>query len=458
MSTPSGVAPTPRHGWGAADTPQTTDDATPRADQAVAGDAARPQRRAAPSVALLWPAPKPVAPLVTEPTPTGLPPDLPPIFRDDTQAAQDVDAPPADPVAADLPPHELSEMPPPDDLSALPAPFVELFQESASAPSADVRTPNAGAPAVPWPVTGGQPGPFVPVAPGRPATGRVGFLGVLRAEAIKLFSLRSTWWVLGVTLMVTVGLGALVQYSMRILAGMPQLIEQSGMGSMTIKATAAATQSYILAELILAALAVLVATHEYSSGQIRSTLTAVPTRIMVLAAKAAVVAGVTFVTGFVTYYLTTIVSWMFLANLGKSATPIPPGWTLTDNRFTGDGLRTIAGMALATALVALFALAAGMMTRNTAAAIVVVVIVLLVLSQLLGALGTVAHWIAHIQPYLLDGSQIGLSQPAGTSVDAAGSTVSTGGPFGFWKSLLVTGLWAGLPLVGAGVLLMQRDA
>ncbi|REJ04044.1 ABC transporter permease [Microbacterium bovistercoris] len=106
---------------------------------------------------------------------------------------------------------------------------------------------------------------------------RLSFGRALRSEWIKLATLRSTWWSIGITAVLTIGIAMM-------LAG---AAEVDG-----IQAVVSSVQFTMLLAGILGAIAV---TGEYSTGMIRSTLTAVPVRGAVLAAKAAVVAALIFV-------------------------------------------------------------------------------------------------------------------------------------------------------------------
>ena len=334
------------------------------------------------------------------------------------------------------------------------------------APPAPDQVVDLGAlppPVAPTPAPAPAPTPPPPKPSSKPAlkTGRVNIFGVLKSEWIKLFTLKSTWWVIGVTFAVTAGFGAMIMFSMRTVATNSQIIAHTGPTQIPAMALSSSTAlvTYSFAQIVLAVLAVMVATNEYSSGQIRSTLTAVPGRTSVLVAKAIVVGVVTYVASFVVYYATVLLNWFFIADLGTSSHKLPAGWSITDDRFTMDGLKMIAGLALATMLVALFALAMGMLVRNTALAIVIVVVVLLILSNVLGFAASAWSWAANVLPYLLDQCQTGLFPAMATAINGlSGGTSSVLAPFDFVKSLWVTGLWAVVPLIGAGVALKTRDA
>src|SRR5919201_1227069 len=99
-----------------------------------------------------------------------------------------------------------------------------------------------------------------------------------RMEWIKLRSVRSTWWLLAAVPLAMAGVGVAVALGYRAhkpVATAAQLVNNGLAGA-------------VLAQLLLGALGVLVASNEYSSGTIRATLAAVPRRGLVLAAEAAV--------------------------------------------------------------------------------------------------------------------------------------------------------------------------
>ena len=130
-----------------------------------------------------------------------------------------------------------------------------------------------------------------------PQTGRVTGPGVsfprtLNSEWIKFTTLRSTWVLLATTVLVMVGIGLLGGWG--IASGMEQM-EAAGQDP-----AAAGMDSSLLylmtsggldfGQLIIGSLGVLLIASEYSTGMIRSTMTAVPSRLSPLFAKALVVA------------------------------------------------------------------------------------------------------------------------------------------------------------------------
>ena len=118
------------------------------------------------------------------------------------------------------------------------------------------------------------------------------FADVLRSEWVKLRSVRSTFWALTVTVVLGVGLGAVISA-----AAAHGYARSSVSGKLSWDPTAVSLDGIGIATLAIAVLGVLCVSSEYSSGMIRTSLIAVPKRGRVLAAKSLVFAGVTFVVG-----------------------------------------------------------------------------------------------------------------------------------------------------------------
>ena len=135
-----------------------------------------------------------------------------------------------------------------------------------------------------------------PVLP--PPSGRAGLGGTLRSEFTKIRSVRSTYWTLLVLLAVSIGIGA------AICAGTAANWNQT---SAADRATFDATQVSIaglfyLGQLVIVVLGAIVLTAEYSTGMIRTSLTVMPHRTTVYAAKAVVFTAVALVAGLVTSF------------------------------------------------------------------------------------------------------------------------------------------------------------
>ena len=101
---------------------------------------------------------------------------------------------------------------------------------------------------------------------------------IVNSEWIKFRSLRSTWWSIGVALLISVGLGHPVLRSARAATSQQH-------GGFEPDQTALSLRGFYLAQLAVGVLGVLFITGEYSTGMIRATLSAVPKRMPVWLAK-----------------------------------------------------------------------------------------------------------------------------------------------------------------------------
>jgi ABC-type transport system involved in multi-copper enzyme maturation permease subunit len=180
-------------------------------------------------------------------------------------------------------------------------------------------------------------------------------------------------------------------------------------------------------------LGVLVITGEYSTGSIRSSLSAVPKRLPVLWAKAAVFAAVTFVLMLPSVLIAFFASQSILSAHRAYAWSHP------------GVARAVIGAALYLTVVALLSLAIGFILRNTAGGIAAFAAIFFVLPPLMNVLPT--SWNNAISPYLpsnAGGAVMQLHQDSTTLAPWTG--------FGIFVAYAL----AGLAL--AAVLLVRRDA
>lgn len=187
----------------------------------------------------------------------------------------------------------------------------------------------------------------------------------------------------------------------------------------------------------VAILAVLVIGGEYGSGVIRTTLTAVPRRAAVLAAKAITLAGVVAVAG------TVAVFGSLLA--GRLILPGPADQTLSP--ADGPTLRAVVGSVLYLVLIALFSLGVATAVRDSATAMGVVLGLLYIVPIVSQAIGD-PHWQDLLQKIA--------PMSAGLAVQA--TTDLPGLPISPWAGLGVTAGWAAAALSAGGLLLRMRDA
>ena len=197
----------------------------------------------------------------------------------------------------------------------------------------------------------------------------VGFAGVIHSEWIKLRSIRSTWWLLALVAVITVGVGTQMSSSLSFAwleGGMPQPgIQAAGVDALTIGTD--------LNVLVVGVLGVLVIAGEYSTGMIRSSFAAVPRRVPALLAKALVLAVVTFVVGALALAITIPISVAVLAENGLDV-------RLDDPHYW----RGVIGSVVYLVLVALIAFGIGAIFRNIVSGIAIVIGFVMVLPIALG--------------------------------------------------------------------------
>ena len=201
-----------------------------------------------------------------------------------------------------------------------------------------------------------------PVLP--PPSGRAGLGGTLRSEFTKIRSVRSTWWTLLALVVISVGIGA------AICAGVAANWSHTTAAD---RATFDATQVsvaglFYLGQLVIVVLGALVVTAEYSTGMIRTSLTAMPRRATLYTAKAVVFAAVAVVVTVVTAFVAFFLGQAILTSTHESATLSQP-----------NVLRAVVGGALYVTLCGLFAFAAGTIFRHTAATITSIIALLFVI-------------------------------------------------------------------------------
>jgi ABC-2 type transport system permease protein len=111
----------------------------------------------------------------------------------------------------------------------------------------------------------------------------------LKAEWTKLYTLPSTWRTAAIAAAAAIGMSAAVAASQA-----SQWHTLTAQQRLSFDPTSASMSGVMIAALLLGALAVRTVTAGYSTGMIRSTFTAMPTRRLVLVAKAATAAAFVF--------------------------------------------------------------------------------------------------------------------------------------------------------------------
>jgi ABC-2 type transport system permease protein len=250
--------------------------------------------------------------------------------------------------------------------------------------------------------------------------GRYRFTQAARMEWIKLRSLRSTWWALGITVAGAIGVAVAVGVNTKDAAA-----------DLTNNALA----GIALGLLLTGVLGVLAMTGEYSSGMIRATLAAIPNRPLVLAAKAAVFGAVALAVGEAAAFIAFFAGGAALPSRVPAPTLGQPGV-----------LRAVALGGAGYCLIGLLGLGLGAIIRHTPGAIAVLVGGVYVLAQLFAAFAPA------IMPYL-PVSIVANSMSAVQPVAAEGQ-VHFLSP---WAGLGMLSLYAAVTLGAGAWLLARRD-
>jgi ABC-2 type transport system permease protein len=312
-----------------------------------------------------------------------------------------------------------------------------------------------------------------------PAAGQAGLGGAIASEFTKLRSVRSTYWTLGALFIVSVGL------AIAITAGTAANMVNNPQNKAGFDATQISLGAFFeLGQLIIAVIGAMVITSEYSTGMIRTSLTAQPRRGVVYAAKAIVFTGVTLVISLVTAFIAFFTGQAMLSGKGVAASlfhtvTIPAnamvncvgggGGSVPDNSgpgaapgcahltvtFSGTDVITastvltaIIGTALFVTIVALISFGVGSIVRHTAGTIAIVIALMFIIPILENTLPT--DWHNDIMRFLPDAAN-----------QVVSTTIAGNGPghlWSAWPQLGVTALWAAV-LVGIGAYLFRkRDA
>jgi ABC-2 type transport system permease protein len=210
----------------------------------------------------------------------------------------------------------------------------------------------------------------------RPAT----FADSLRAEWIKLRTLRSTWITLLVAVVLAVGIGALISW------GASSHYDTDLSDRRTWDPTSVSFDGLAFAQLAFAVLGVLVVAGEYSSGMIRTSLAAVPRRARWFGTKAVVYTAVTLVIGEVIAFVAFFLGQAIIGHWAPNAALGDPGV-----------LRAVIGGGLYLAGIGLLAVAVGALVRNSAGGIAIMVALIFVLPLVSNALP--ASWRNPVQQY-----------------------------------------------------------
>jgi ABC-2 type transport system permease protein len=250
----------------------------------------------------------------------------------------------------------------------------------------------------------------------RDLRGHYGFVNVARMEWIKLRTLRSTW----VTLAISVA-GAL---AVAIVVGVHTLATTGDITNNVLSGVA-------LGLLTVGVLGVLVMTGEYSSGMIRATLAAAPSRPRLLAAKAAVFGAVALAVGEAAAFVSFFAGGAALPHGLHAPTLGQPGV-----------LRAVVLSGAGYCLVGLIGLGIGAIVRHSPAAIAILIGGVYVAAQLLGA---VTRSVIPYLPISIVGDSLAAVKPETHALTP-------------WAGFATLAVYAAGTLLVGGFVLARRDA
>ncbi|ERH22105.1 hypothetical protein HMPREF1979_02918 [Actinomyces johnsonii F0542] len=270
----------------------------------------------------------------------------------------------------------------------------------------------------------------IPRPTGLRIQGRQTILRSARSEWIKFWTLRSTWITSFIAIALTVLFGA----------GLAASLGQSE--EYRDKAMNLITSGLTFGQIVVAVLGALIITGEYSSGQIRSSLAAVPRRGRLLLSKAVVLSVSSFLLGSVSIFLSWAISKPFLGEHAGS---------LTDSHYFGH----IWGSGLVFVGIALMTLGLGFLLRSTAGAITVVVSLLFVITIPLQLAASKWEWINKVIGCLPSTVSESVSDPFQRTTEWGAQGVQF---LSHGQAVAVFAAWALVPLIIAWFVFSRRDA
>ncbi|OLF18051.1 ABC transporter permease [Actinophytocola xanthii] len=249
----------------------------------------------------------------------------------------------------------------------------------------------------------------------------------LRGELTKARTVRSTWWSLGLAVVLSVGLAALISLSLR-----DNPVRGSGEWDPVMMGYLGLTMGLV----VLVVFGVMVVSAEFTSGTIRASLAAVPRRGVLFAAKALASAAVAVVVAVPTAFGAFFAAQTVFGERGVS---------LGDDQ----ALRAVLGAAAYLVLMCVFATGVAMMLRSTALCLGILIPILFLNSQGLANMPAIRA----VTQYLPDQAGMVLMQTVHRGRGVLAWTDY--GPAGAFAILLG---WTLLALAGGYVVLRRYDA
>jgi ABC-2 type transport system permease protein len=273
--------------------------------------------------------------------------------------------------------------------------------------------------------------------PGGTARGERAWAGLsdaLQAEWTKLRTMPGTAWILTAICALTVAVGAASAAVTRCGAGTRCAIDPTRVSLTGIE----------VGQAVVAVLAVLVISGEYSTGMIRTTFSAMPRRWTVLAAKAVTLTGLVLAAAVVAVAGSLAAGRLILTGNGITAAH---GFAVVSLAHVPT-VRAAVGSVLYLALVGLLSLGIATIVRDSAAATGAVLGILYVTPIIALFLGSEPTWQRRFERYA----------PMNAGLAIEDTTGLRHLPIGPWAGLGVLAGWTAAALLISGLLLRLRDA
>lgn len=254
-----------------------------------------------------------------------------------------------------------------------------------------------------------------------------GLRAAVVAELTKARTVRSTWWSLGIAVVLSIGLSGLLAMSLRDARLAPNVVwdpVRYGYFGLTIGL------------IVLVVFGVLLVSTEFTAGTIRASLAAVPRRNVFLGAKAIAGTAIAVVVSVVIGFGAFLVAQPLLGERGVSLGE--PGV-----------LRAVLGACAFLALMSVFSMGVAAMLRSTPLCLGIMIPILFLNSQGLSNLPAVRD----VTQYLPDQVGLVLLQSVTQPPEAVGHT-----DFGPGAAFLILLGWALVALTGGFVAIHRYDA
>ena len=260
---------------------------------------------------------------------------------------------------------------------------------------------------------------------------RVTFREAMDSEFAKIRTVRSTFWTVLLTLVLSIGISLLVAV---ITSVNWSTVSDSSKATLDMSQVELGVNFGIL---VVGVLGVMVVSTEYGTGMMRTSLTAFPRRGTLFAAKGTVLALVVLVAGLII----TIVSY-------EAASPFYTKHGIDLSLGEGANVRALLAVPVYLTLIALMAFGLGFLLRSTAGGISSLVGVLFVIPIITNFLpGTAGKDINKVVPSNAGGAML-ITKP---------STSSTP-PLSPLEGFITLLIWTAVIIIPAFILFRRRDA